>query len=250
VTSSPAAFIRANTRPLIVPSLPDIRLYQADEVTPLWLMTERDLDGAQLAPPFWAFAWSGGQALATYVLDHPERVAGKRVLDLACGSGLVGIAAAKAGAAQVLCNDIDPYAEAAVGLNAELNGVHIDFLFGDLLVGPAPPLLESLNVDVILAGDICYEKTMTGAMLTFLGRAVAKSVTVLVGDPHRTYFPGEGSGEGLLGGFRKLADYSVRTIADIEDVAEKPATVWELVSWAEATTTSTMSNFPPPILGR
>jgi len=91
---------------------------------------------------------------------------------------------------------------------------------------------------------------MTGAMLTFLGRAVAKSVTVLVGDPHRTYFPGEGSGEGLLGGFRKLADYSVRTIADIEDVAEKPATVWELVSWAEATTTSTMSNFPPPILGR
>ena len=236
MTSRPAAFIRAHTRPIPVPSLPDIRLYQADEVTPLWLMTEQDLDHERLAPPFWAFAWSGGQALATYLRDHPEVVAGKRMLDLACGSGLVGIAAAKAGAARVWCNDIDPYAEAAVALNAGLNGVHIDFLSGDLLAGPAP------DVDLIVAGDICYEKTMTGAMLTFLGRAAAKSVTVLVGDPHRTYFP--------LTGFRKLADYSVRTIADIEDVAEKPATVWELVSWAEATTTSTMSNSPPAISGR
>ena len=215
-----AAFIRANTRPFAVPSLPDIRLYQADEVTPLWLMTEQDMDKDRLAPPFWAFAWAGGQALATYVFDHPDVVAGRRVLDLACGSGLVGIAAARAGAAQVICNDIDPYAEAAVALNADLNGVHIDFLSGDLLAGPSP------DVDIILAGDICYEKAMTGAMLTFLGRAMGKNVTVLVGDPHRTYFPSEGSG----GGFRKLADYSVRTIADIEDVAEKPAAVWELVS--------------------
>ena len=225
-------FIRVNTRPLAVPSLPDITLFQADEVTPLWLMTEKDMDRQRLAPPFWAFAWSGGQALATYVLDHPETVAGKRVLDLACGSGLVGIAAAKAGAAQVIGNDIDPYAAAAVALNAELNGVHIDFLSGDLLVGAAP------DVDVILAGDICYEKSMTGAMLTFLGGATAKNVTVLVGDPHRTYFPETG--------FRKLADYSVRTIADIEDVACKPAAVWELIGWQNTITTSTMSNSPPP----
>ena len=227
-----AAFIRANTRPFAVPSLPDIRLYQADAVTPLWLMTAKDMDKERLAPPFWAFAWAGGQALATDIFDHPDVVAGKRVLDLACGSGLVGIAAARAGAAQVTCNDIDPYAEAAVALNAELNGVHIDFLSGDLLVEPSPPALESLptleslDVDIILAGDICYEKAMTGAMLTFLGRAIGKNVTVLVGDPHRTYFPSEGAG----GGFRKLADYSVRTIADIEDMAEKPAAVWELVS--------------------
>ncbi len=217
-----SAFIRANTRPLPVPSLPDILLYQADEVTPLWLMTEKDLHRAELAPPFWAFAWSGGQALATYLYDHPDVVAGKRVLDLACGSGLVGIAAAKAGAARVLCNDIDPYAEAAVALNADLNGVHIDFLSADLLAEPSLSTPEGLDVDIILAGDICYEKAMTDAMLTFLGRATGKNVTVLVGDPHRTYFP--------VTGFRKLADYSVRTIADIEDVADKPAAVWELVS--------------------
>ncbi len=231
-----AGFIRAHTRPLPVPSLPSIRLYQADEVTPLWLMTEQDMDRSRLAPPFWAFAWSGGQALATYVLDHPEAVAGKRVLDLACGSGLVGIAAMQAGAASVLCNDIDPYAEAAVGLNAELNGVRIDFLSVDLLDGPVP------DVDVILAGDICYEKTMTEAMLTFFGGVTVQNVTVLVGDPHRTYFPSTG--------FRKLADYSVRTIADIEDVAEKPAAVWELVRWQNTITTSTMSNSPPPISDR
>ena len=243
-----AAFIRANTRPLPVPSLPSICLYQADEVTPLWLITEKEMDRSRLAPPFWAFPWSGGQALAIYLRDHPEVVAGKRVLDLACGSGLVGIAAMQAGAARVLCNDIDVYAEAAVALNAELNGVHIDFLSGDLLVGPATPILESLNVDVILAGDICYEKTMTEAMLTFLGQAInrrgaeVQNATVLVGDPHRTYFPSTG--------FRKLADYSVRTIADIEDVAEKPAAVWELIRWQNTITTSTMSNFPPPTSDR
>ena len=236
-----ADFIRANTRPLPVPSLPDIRLYQADEVTPLWLMTERHMDRSRLAPPFWAFAWSGGQALATYVLDHPQTVAGKRVLDLACGSGLVGIAAAKAGAAHVICNDIDPYAEAAVALNADLNGVRIDFLSGDLLAGPAPGG-ESSNWDVILAGDICYEKTMTEAMLTYFGRADVQNATVLVGDPHRTYFP--------VTGFRKLADYSVRTIADIEDVAEKPAAVWEFVRWQDTITTSTMPNSPPPTSDR
>ena len=236
------AFIRAHTRPLPVPSLPGISLYQADEVTPLWLMTEKDMDRSRLAPPFWAFAWSGGQALAVYVLDHPEVVAGKRVLDLACGSGLVGIAAMQAGAAHVICNDIDAYAEAAVALNADLNGVHIDFLSGDLLVGPAPPILDHLNVDVVLAGDICYEKTMTEAMLTFLGQAIVQNATVLVGDPHRTYFPSTG--------FRKLADYSVRTIADIEDVAEKPAAVWELIRWQNTITTSTMSNSPPPISDR
>lgn len=237
-----ADFIRANTRPLAVPSLPLITLYQADEVTPLWLMTETDLSTERLAPPFWAFAWSGGQALATYVLEHPETVAGKRVLDLACGSGLVGIAAARSGAARVWCNDIDPYAEAAVALNADLNGVHIDFLSGDLLAGSSGAVVDSLNLDVILAGDICYEKSMTDAMLTFLGSARAKNATVLVGDPHRTYFP--------TTGFRKLADYCVRTIADIEDAAEKPAAVWELIRWQNTITTSTMSNFPPPISDR
>ncbi|HTN40337.1 MAG TPA: 50S ribosomal protein L11 methyltransferase, partial [Asticcacaulis sp.] len=136
--SNTASFIRANTRPLPVPSVPAISLYQADEVTPLWLMTEHDMAKQRLAPPFWAFAWSGGQALARYVIEHPEIVRGRRVLDIACGSGLVGIAAMRAGAKSVLCNDIDAYAEAAVALNAGLNGVALAFTGADLLTGPVP----------------------------------------------------------------------------------------------------------------
>lgn len=208
------AFIRAQTRPLPVPSLPSIRLYQADEVTPLWLMTEQDMAVQRLAPPFWAFAWSGGQALARHVLEHPEIVKGRRVLDIACGSGLVGIAARLAGAESVLCNDIDPYAEAAVALNAELNGVELAFSGANLLTGPAP------DVDIILAGDICYEKPMTDAMLTYFRRVALHKIEVCIGDPHRTYFPKTG----LI----RLADYDILTHADIEETAVKPASVWKL----------------------
>ncbi len=211
------AFIRAQTQVAPVPSLNipglDIRLYQATEVTPLWLMTEADLDQNRLPPPFWAFPWAGGQALARYVLENPHIVAGLRVVDIACGSGLVAIAAAKAGAAHVLANDIDVYAEAAVALNAELNGVTIDFLAGDLLAGPPPA------ADVFLAGDICYEKTMSEAMLTFFRRLDAQS-SVYIGDPHRSYFPKEG--------LKRCADYVIMTEADIEDAATKAATVWKL----------------------
>lgn len=210
------AFIQANTRPLPVPSLPSITLYQADEVTPLWLMTEADMDRERLAPPFWAFAWSGGQALARYVLDNPAIVAGKRVLDLACGSGLVGIAAMQAGAAAVTCNDIDPYAEAAVALNAGLNGVRLDYAGGDLLAGPPP------DVEVILAGDIAYEKPMTEAMLTFLRTAHAQGIAVYVGDPNRTYFPRTG--------FALCWSGEVLVNADIEGAAVKAANVWRLES--------------------
>ncbi len=209
------AFIQANTRPLPVHSLPSIRLYQADEVTPLWLMTEADMARDRLAPPFWAFAWSGGQALARYVLDNPAIVTGKRVLDLACGSGLVGIAALQAGASTVICNDIDPYAEAATALNAELNTVNLAFLAGDLLSGPPP------DIDIILAGDIAYEKPMLDAMLTFLRRARAQDIAVYVGDPNRTYFPKTG--------FALCWSGKVVTNADIEDAATKAANVWRLL---------------------
>lgn len=209
-----AAFIRAHTRPLPVPSLPSIRLYQADEVTPLWLMTEEDMETQRLAPPFWAFAWSGGQALARYIVEHPEIVRGRRVLDIACGSGLVGIAAMQAGAESVLCNDIDTYAEAAVALNAQLNGVKLIFSGENLLSGPVP------NVDIILAGDICYEKPMTDAMLTYFRRAAPHKIEVYIGDPHRTYFPKTG--------LTRLADYDILTNADIEEAAVKPASVWKL----------------------
>ena len=208
------SFIRAQTRPLPVLSLPSIQLYQADEVTPLWLMTEQDMAIQRLAPPFWAFPWSGGQALARYVLEHPEIVQGRRVLDIACGSGLVGIAAMQAGAASALCNDIDPYAGTAVALNAGLNNVELAFTGANLLTGPVP------DVDIILAGDICYEKPMTDAMLTYFRRAAPHKIEVYIGDPHRTYFPKTG----LI----RLADYDILTNADIEDTAVKPASVWKL----------------------
>lgn len=206
------AFIRAQTSVLDVPGLP-LRLYQASEVTPLWLMTEEDMARERLAPPFWAFPWAGGQALARYILDNPAIVAGKRVVDIACGSGLVGIAAARAGAAHVMANDIDPYCEAAVALNAELNTVDVTFRGGDLLSGPPP------EADVFLAGDICYEKPMADAMLTFFRRLGAKC-SVYIGDPHRSYFPKDG--------LRRCADYDITTTADIEDQASKPAAVWKL----------------------
>jgi predicted nicotinamide N-methyase len=206
------AFIKAQTRISSVPGLP-LKLYQASEVTPLWLMTEDDMARERLPPPFWAFPWAGGQALARYIFDNPAIVAGKRVVDIACGSGLVGIAAARAGATHVLANDIDPYCQAAVALNAELNDVRITFCGDDLLSGPPP------TADVFLAGDICYEKPMADAMLTFFRRLGAEC-SVYIGDPHRSYFPKEG--------LRRCADYEITTTADIEDTALKPATVWKL----------------------
>ena len=197
-----------------MPTLPSIRLYQADEVTPLWLMTEQDMARDRLAPPFWAFAWSGGQALGKYILDNRPLTAGKRVLDIACGSGMVGIAAMQAGAGSVLCNDIDPYCRAAVALNAQLNHVALSFTGDDLLAGALP------EVDIILAGDICYEKAMTDAMLTYFRRAVQQGIAVYIGDPHRSYFPKTG--------LTRVADYEIVTNADIEDAGLKAASVWKL----------------------
>ncbi len=194
-----------------VPGL-DISLYQATEVTPLWEMTQHDMETHDLPPPFWAFPWAGGQALARYILDNPGCVRGKTVIDIACGSGLVAIAAAKAGAANVTANDIDPYSAAAVALNADLNGVAVTFDGTDLLDGTPP------QADVFLAGDIAYEKAMSSAMLTFFSRAAALGSRVFIGDPHRTYFPKEG----LI----RVAGYDIITTADIEDAGIKPASVW------------------------
>ncbi len=211
--ADPTDFIRAHTTPRPVPSVPEIRLWQAHEVTPIWEMTESDLERAHVPPPFWAFPWAGGQALARYLLDHPGTVRGKTVVDIASGSGLVAIAAALAGAANVLANDIDPYSAAAIALNAELNGVAVTVEAGDLLSQAPRP------ADVYLAGDIAYEKSMSTAMLSFFRRAGAQGSSVLIGDPHRAYFP-----EGL----RRVADYDIVTVADIEDSGIKAATVWAL----------------------
>lgn len=207
------AFIRANTRVLPVPGL-GLSIFTADELTPIWEATERDLAKYNVAPPFWAFPWAGGQALSHYVLDHPEILRGKRVLDLASGSGLVAIAAAKSGAADVLANDIDPMCEAAIAVNAELNGVAVSYVAGDLLAADLPA------VDVILAADVFYEQTPARRFLAFLQRAHAAGIAIFAGDPGRTYFP--------RGEFRQLAEYAVETSTEIENAPVKTARVWTL----------------------
>ena len=207
-------FIAANTRLQTVPHAPEISLWLADEVTPLWRLTEEELGEMGLPPPFWAFAWAGGQALARWLLDHPAEVAGQRVIDLATGSGLVGIAAMKAGAASVLAADIDPFCAAAVAANARSNGVEIAFTNANLLDAPPPP------VDLICAGDVFYEKPMAEAVLAWLKQAQANGTRVIVGDPGRTYFP--------KSGLTLLAEYTVPTTRELEDQEVKRSRVWSL----------------------
>ncbi|MDO8911635.1 MAG: methyltransferase [Phenylobacterium sp.] len=208
------AFILENTRLQTPPHTPELVLHLADEITPIWKMTEEALAEIGLPPPFWAFAWAGGQALARYILDHPEVVAGKRVVDFASGSGIVGIAAMRAGAAYVLAADIDGFCGAALSLNAQVNGVSVDFTDANLLDSPAPP------ADVILAGDICYEKPMADAVMAWLAAARARGTTVLIGDPGRSYFP--------RSGLTKLAEYQVATTRELEDQEVKKTSVWTL----------------------
>jgi predicted nicotinamide N-methyase len=206
-------FIRANTRVCAVAGLP-LSFWQADEITPIWTATEHDLEAARLAPPFWAFAWAGGQAIARWLYEHPETVAGKRVLDLACGCGVAAIAAAQCGAATSLANDIDPMCEAATLLNAELNVVSVGWLGGDLVAG-APP-----DVDVILAGDVFYEKPMAEAFLAFLTRCKTAGTDIIVGDPGRAYFPRQG--------LTLLGDYAIPTTLELESMLVKQTRVWRL----------------------
>ena len=208
------AFIRDNTRLQAPPHTPELSLHLADEITPIWKLTEEALEEIGLPPPFWAFAWAGGQALARYILDHPETVAGKRVIDFATGSGIVAIAAMKAGAASVLAADIDVFCQAAVGLNAEANGVAVGFTEVNLLDAPPP------ETDVLLAGDICYEKPMAEAVMDWLRQGRAAGAAVLIGDPGRTYF----RKDDLV----KLAEYQVETTRELEDFAVKRTSVWTL----------------------
>jgi predicted nicotinamide N-methyase len=208
-------FILANTRRQRPPHTPELELHLADEVTPIWRMTEEALSEIGLPPPFWAFAWAGGQALARYLIDNPEVVAGKAVVDFASGSGIVGIAAMRAGAARVLAADIDGFCNAALSLNAEANGVTVDFTDQDLLNAPPPAW-----ADVILAGDICYEKPLAERVMAWLGAARAQGAAVLIGDPGRSYFPRTG--------LVKLAEYQVPTTRELEDFEVKKTAVWTL----------------------
>jgi predicted nicotinamide N-methyase len=208
------AFILANTRLQAPPHTPELRLHLADEITPIWRMTEAALGEMGLAPPFWAFAWAGGQALARWLIDHPDEVAGKRVVDFATGSGIVAIAAMRAGAAHALGADIDDFCAAAVALNAAANGVSIDFTSRDLLDATPPA------VDVILAADICYEAPLAERVMAWLAAARTSGARVLIGDPGRTYFPKTG--------LVKLAEYRVPTTRELEDMEVKRTGVWEL----------------------
>jgi predicted nicotinamide N-methyase len=209
-----AQFIRANTRLLPVPMVPEIRLHLAAESLPIWQKTEEELGRMNVPPPWWAFAWAGGQALARYVLDNPSAAAGRSVLDLGAGSGLGAIAASKAGAAQVLAADTDPFALAAMALNAEANGVTFETTGADLLA-TAPAIFG-----LVIVGDLFYERPLAERALAFVERARAEGADVLVGDPQRSYFPKDR--------FRQVAEYSVPVTRDLEDMEIKRTAVWRL----------------------
>jgi predicted nicotinamide N-methyase len=184
----PASFLQAHTRIIRPAVVPEVQLHVADDVVALWEAMETEGGGAGEAPPFWAAAWPGGQALARYVLDTPELVAGRRVLDLGSGSGLVAVAALLAGASGVLASDVDPYSHTAIALNAQVNGVSGIEVVGDVLDAD----VRDVDVDVVLAGDVCYDREMTGRVLPFLFRSWTGGCAVLVGDPGRKYLPAEG----------------------------------------------------------
>jgi predicted nicotinamide N-methyase len=215
VSASVAEFVRAYTELTPVAAVPEIRLHQAAEPIGLWELTEGEFRSEQ-PPPFWAFAWAGGQALARYLLDHPETVAGRRVLDLASGSGLVAIAAARAGAARVQAVDTDPTAVAAIGVNARANGVTVAAEQGDILDDTAG------DAEVVLAGDVFYSATMANRILRFLLRAARDGgARVLVGDPERAYLP--------RSRFRRITSYDIPVPPALESVRSKHTTVWELI---------------------
>jgi predicted nicotinamide N-methyase len=211
------SFLRASTALASPPLLPELRLHLATEITPLWHATEATLQQAGIEPPFWAFAWAGGQALARFLLDHPEVARGRRVLDFACGSGLVAIAAALAGAAEVIAVDLDPLALVAVAENAAENGVSIDARQVDVLAAP-PAWLD--GTDLVLAGDVCYDRAMAERVLRFLGARAARGAECLVGDPGRAYLDPVGLTE--------LARYLVPTIDDVEGQREKTGVVYRV----------------------
>lgn len=206
-------FILAETRLLPVPHAPELQLHLADEAIPLWQKTEEQLAEIGLPPPFWAFAWAGGQALARYVLDHPDVVAGRRVLDFASGSGLCGIAALKAGAAEVDAAEIDAFAIASMALNAAANGVALTPRHEDLIG-------RDEGWEVVFAGDIFYEQELAGRVFAWLDGLRARGATVLIGDPGRSYLPKER--------LESVATYQVPVTRALEDSEIKQSSVWRI----------------------
>lgn len=209
-----ASFIRANTRLLAPPLVPEITLHLAEESVPIWLKTEEELGEMNVPPPYWAFAWAGGQALARYLLDNPQVCQGRSVLDLGTGSGMTGIAAAKTGAAKVLAADIDAIALCASELNAHVNGVSLSVTAEDLLAQPPA------RFDVVLVGDLFYERTLAERVIAFIDAAKVAGASVLIGDPQRGYFP--------KGRFAVLTEYKVPVTRELEDSEIKRTAVWSV----------------------
>lgn len=215
--TDPEVFIRDNTDVLSPPHVPEVRLRLATEAHELWLKTEEELEAIGLPPPFWAFAWAGGQGLARHVLDHPQLVAGKTVLDFASGSGLVAIAACMAGASAVLAADIDPWSETAIRLNAVLNDVSVESSADDLIG-------QDAGWDVVLAGDVFYDRAFADVLIPWFTALAARGATVLVGDPGRAYCPRER--------MQALATYQVPVTRALEDSEVKKTTVWRFTTTA------------------
>ena len=212
--ADPTAFILGQTVIAAPPLVPEIKLHLATEITPIWEATEATLAAMNLPPPYWAFAWAGGQALTRFLIDHPDWVKGKRVLDFAAGSGLSAIGAAKAGAAQTQAAEIDDFALAAIALNARINNVAIELVREDL-IGVEP------RWDVVLAGDVCYERPMAEKVIAWFRALASRGVAILMGDPGRAYLPQSG----LL----ELARYWVPTSLELEDRTERETIVWRLM---------------------
>ena len=212
--TDPVAFIRENTAIATASLVPEIRLHLATEVVPLWQATEATLEKAGLPPPYWAFAWPGGQAVARHVLDNPRLVAGRRVLDLAAGCGVAAVAAAMLGA-RASASEIDRFALAAIGLNAALNGVEVASIDRDVLDDPPG------DWDTVLAGDLCYERPMADRVASWIKAQARAGVTVLMGDPGRAYKPADGLAE--------VARYVVPTSRDLEDRETRETIVWRVL---------------------
>jgi predicted nicotinamide N-methyase len=206
------AFIRANTRLLSAPLVPEIKLHLAEESLPIWQRTEEELGAMNVPPPYWAFAWAGGQAVARWLLDNPSATHGKSVLDLGAGSGLTAIAAAMTGACEVMAADIDPVSLAAMALNAEANGVDFATTADDLLAADPQPF------DAVIVGDLFYERALADQVLAYIDKAVAGGATILIGDPQRSYFP--------RGRFAKVTEYQVPVTRELEDSEIKRTAVW------------------------
>ena len=215
--NDPDAFIRRHTT-LIAPAMvPELKLWLAAEYLPIWQATEDWLETQNVDPPYWAFCWPGGQAMARYLLDNPETVAGRRVIDFAAGCGVATLAARRAGAATAIGNEIDPVAIAAMRLNAQANGLAIDTSAEDWLTGPP----GSPDAEIVIAGDVCYEREMTARAMVWLRGHAAKGRLVLLGDPGRNYFAADG--------LEERARYTIPTSLQLENRGFRETTVWRVL---------------------